>query len=204
MNYQKWQRMNQTFEAGFWGDCANTYAEETKQIAYARVMGLVPGTWEAGEAWPWWDLQGASVVDFGGGPTSLLLKCVGLGTAIVVDPCPYPDWVAARYEAHGVTLVPEMGEDFSGGGFDEAWCYNVLQHVSDPRMVTESIKAAAPRRRVFEWIDVKPHPGHPHELKAHLLEEWYGAEGQVVLLDAQYRETFDGFQRAWGGCLWGE
>ena len=30
----------QEFEAAWWGNCANSYGEETKQLVYARLMEL--------------------------------------------------------------------------------------------------------------------------------------------------------------------
>jgi len=203
MNRKHWEGMNKSFEAAFWGDCANSYAEETKQLAYANLMGLDAGPWEGGRPWPVYDVNGLSIVDIGGGPSSMLLKCKNFVQAIVVDPCPYPDWVEQRYIAHGVQLLREPAEDFDPPhGFDEAWMYNVLQHVIDPKTVVDVMLRTSKRQRVFEWIDVAPHPGHPHEFHADQLDEWFGVEGAVVDLDGSYRLARHDEQwkyPAWGG-----
>lgn len=64
-------------------------------------------------------------------------------------------------------------------GFQEAWVYNVLQHVMDPEKIIQVAKRAARVIRLFEWIDIPPHPGHPHELTEANLSKWLGGEGTV-------------------------
>jgi hypothetical protein len=165
----------QSLEAGFWGTCANTYGEETKQLLYAEKMGLRKFTSYS------IDGGGRSYLDVGGGPASLLLKFVNVGRRVVVDPCPYPRWVYDRYAAAGVESVVVAGEDVASAShfFDVALIYNVLQHVRDPEVVVRNARAASRELRMFEWVDIPPHPGHLHCLTQELLEEWAGAAGQV-------------------------
>ncbi len=214
----EWEHDHQTFEANWWGDCANTYAEECKQLAYARMMGLDPGAWFGGVPWPSYDMQGRSVLDIGGGPVSMLLKCVNLGEAVVVDPCHYPDWTLDRYEEHGVEVMrltaEEFFEDIPQGmtdDFDEAWLYNVLQHTIDPEVIVHGMMERARTVRIFEWVDTAVTPGHPHVLRAEDLERWVGAKGTIEVLDEWYRPTADFRrpmpdphrveQKAWGGVF---
>lgn len=173
----------QTFERSWWGDCTNTHWEERKQITYAQRMGLVlchdP---EQRGRWPLYDLQGRSVLDIGGGPVSMLLKCINGGPRVVVDPCEYPEWVDERYKVAGITWWPQTGEWLDAHpqhAFDEAWIYNVLQHVVDPQTVIRGAMKHARVIRLFEWVDIPPHAGHPHELKAEKLDEWLGTPGHV-------------------------
>jgi hypothetical protein len=171
-----------SFDAEWFGDCCNTFHEEQKQLVYAPRMGLRP-IWNCGHP-PCFDLNYASVVDIGGGPASLLLKSTNLGEALVVDPAPYPPWVKARYKAHGVKLLRETGEAFETKQlFDEAWIYNVLQHVSRPQILLEQARAAARIIRLFEWIDIAPYEGHPQMLTKENLDDWLGSEGFVVDLN---------------------
>lgn len=168
---------NQSFEAGWWGDCRNTYGEESKQLTYARAMGLIQtphnGTPHS------FDMENKSIIDIGGGPVSLLLKCRRVKRAKVVEPCKYPAWVWARYAAAGIEVSRVMGEEVQDAGFDEAWIYNVLQHVEDPEKIIKNALRAAKVLRIFEWINVPPHEGHPHELKAEILDKWIGGAGYV-------------------------
>ena len=181
------------FELGFWGDCTNTYCEETKQWVYARLMGIRREHWSL-------RVFGASIIDIGGGPVSMLLKCHDLGQSCVADPLlpdvsshiyaseredAYPLWIMARYESKGIRWLPSHGEDLSpaiGEVFDEAWIYNVLQHVDDPALVIKNALAVCRKLRIFEWVNVPACPGHPHELTEAKLNEWIGTSGDVIPL----------------------
>ena len=208
-----WQGTVQRFEAAWWGDCANTYGEETKQIAYARVMGLDPGTWQGGDKWPVYDFSSDSVIDVGGGPSSMLLKAK-VFHGVVIDPCPYPDWVKERYAAHGITSIREPAEDYLAGApddtYDVALIYNVLQHTMDPEKICREMRRVAKVVRIFEWVDLEPHPGHPHELHAAELAEWLDGDGDSTMrhvwLDEQYNEIGSDSdspvrQHGWGGVF---
>jgi hypothetical protein len=167
---------DQEFEKGWWGTCLNTFSEETKQLTYSHRMGLHNTPDDYTGRWPQYDMQGKSVLDIGGGPASILLKCVNLGPSAVVDPCPYPEWVGRRYAAAGITYFQEPGETFdSPQTFDECWIYNVLQHVENPEDVIKTARRHATWLRIFEWIMTPPTLGHPHMLTPDLLDKWIGA-----------------------------
>jgi len=173
-------------EATWWGDCANTYHEEQKQLVYARQMGLA-ADWNTGHP-PTFHLDGKSILDLGGGPVSLLLKtdggAKGRGALAVVDPARYPKWVGARYRAHGISLYEHEAETWRAERrYDEAWIYNVLQHVRDPEAVIETAAAQADRLRIFEWVNVPTDELHGHRLTKETLEEWIGAKGVVARFD---------------------
>lgn len=168
-------REDQRWEQEWWGPCVNSFGEEAKQLCYAPRMGLVNLPRDG--RWPVYDLAGRSVLDIGGGPSSMLLKCVDGGELVVCDPCPYPIWTAARYRAAGVTVaqVPAERLDWPRHDFHEAWIYNCLQHVESPaRVVANALEHLAPGGilRVFEWIDTPVAPGHPHTLTAADLDMW--------------------------------
>jgi hypothetical protein len=185
---------HQVFEADWWGSCVNTFGEEAKQITYAHRMGLLNDPRNG--KWPVYDVRGRSIVDLGGGPASMLLKCIDLGKgSMVVDPCPYPFWVQQRYQEAGIEYNPTPAEDFEGTGYHEAWIYNVLQHVIDPEKIVHNAKKAARRIRFFDWIDTPPHPGHPHELTAASLSKWLGGKGTV--------EEFKGENGLFGRAFYG-
>lgn len=174
-------RAEQELEREWWGDCANTFHEEEKQLVYATRMGLT-ANWHVGHP-PEFDLQGRSVADFGGGPASLLLKTVNAGERWVVDPCRFPEWVYDRYAQCGINFHRTGAEAWkhpdSNDRLDEIWIYNVLQHVEDPERVVWNARSWAETVRLFEWIDIEPYDGHPHKLTAANLEEWLGDSGIV-------------------------
>jgi hypothetical protein len=173
---------HQTYERDWWGNCVNTFGEEAKQITYAWNMGLanIPNSYTG--AWPQYDLEGKSVLDIGGGPTSMLLKTINGTMLTVVDPCPYPPWINARYSAVGISYFQEPGETFNAGHlFDECWIYNVLQHVEDPEKCIGTAIRHAQTLRIFEWVNTPPTLGHPHTLTKENLDLWIGngANGTV-------------------------
>ncbi len=166
----------QEFERDWWGDCGNTFGEETKQLVYASLMGIERS--HDGSHSPYsFDMQGKKILDVGGGPVSLLLKCRNLGGGKVVDPCPYPEWTRDRYAAAGIAYARMPAEQMDESGWDEAWIYNVLQHVQDPEVIVRNARRAAKVVRLFEWVDVPPHEGHPHTLTAEALSKWLGGPG---------------------------
>jgi len=176
-----WEKA-QEWEADWWGNCANTYGEETKQLLYASRMGL---QFFHNRKSPFnIDMKGASVLDVGGGPTSLLLKCVNV-QGRVADPVAMPRWVCLRYAAAGIALDQVRGEELVERGWDEAWIYNVLQHTEDPGRVVANMKRAAKLVRIFEWVDTPRNEGHPHALSRELLDGWLGGEGRQEQLSGQ-------------------
>ncbi len=186
-----------TFETSFWGDCCNTYEEETKHFVYAKLMGLV---WQGGGQQLGnygWNAGGKRVLDIGGGPTSMLLRCTGLGPSHVCDPILFPDWVRSRYDVRSITLERISGEDIAVVGYDECWIYNVLQHTVDPERVIQNARKAAPILRIFEWIDIPAYEGHPHMLTAEKLDAWVGSKGYVTTLNGES----GCFGKCWSGVF---
>ncbi len=167
-----WEQ-DQEFERSWWGTCQNTFTEETKQLTYAYKMGLQ--CYSNSGKWPCYNLEGKSVLDIGGGPVSMLLKCENRGFCCVIDPCQYPHWVKERYSQTSISFLSQRGESLDVTlGYDEVWIYNVLQHTEDPELIIQNAKKIAPVIRIFEWIDIPAHEGHPQELKEETLSSGRG------------------------------
>ena len=169
-----------TFESNYWGDCCNTFDEDQKHYVYARYMGLK----QVGYSF---DVEGKTILDIGGGPTSMLLKTINLGhRATVIDPLRYPKWTYERYVAKGILALDIRGEDLMikhfARGYDEAWIYNCLQHTDDPELIIQNALSAAKTLRIFEWVNIPPHDGHPIELTKEKLDQWIGKEGKTIQL----------------------
>lgn len=171
------------WESDWWGNCVNTTREELLQFSYAKRMELE--TFYDGRSPYNIDLCGRSILDIGGGPVSMLLKCVHGGTLTVIDPCSYPVWVEMRYGAANINYHRIKAEDFTmpGQEYSEAWIYNVLQHTVDPVKIIQNVKSCAKVIRIFEFIDAGTGPGHPHELTEAKLNEWLGGKGTVEMID---------------------
>lgn len=204
----EWQEA-QKWEADWWGNCVNTYGEETKQMTYASRMGLTEFMFHDGKSPYNFDLKGRSVIDIGGGPCSLLLKCVNV-EGVVYDPLEVPVWILHRYMAAHISLIQCPGEALTSllsvddlldapesdypyledvidkvGRVDEAWLYNTLQHTQDPERVVQNARRCAKLIRVFEWIGTVENIGHPHILTEELLNEWFAGEGKVETLKGE-------------------
>ena len=180
---QKWER-------GWWGNCVNVYREEQKQLLYADRMGL--RAFHDGKSPYNFDLGGASVLDIGGGPCSLLLKCTNV-IGKIVDPLEFPAWALMRYQIAGIAFGQVQGEKIDELGWDEAWLYNVLQHTEDPALVIRNAQKAARLIRIFEWIDMPTNRGHPHSLTVVQLNDWLRGEGKVESFTGQHTCTGTGY-----------
>jgi hypothetical protein len=187
----------QKWETDWHGNCVNTYGEEEKQLVYARRMGL---KFSHDGKTPYNIKLERTVIDIGGGPASLLLKCVrpsGHAGVTVLDPMPLPEWVMARYRAAGVQVIRGKGEDVRvyATHYDEAWIYNCLQHTEDPAGVVARARECADLIRIFEWLDTPVNVGHLHTLTEQGLNEWLGGEGQT--------ERLNGQANCYGRCYYG-
>ena len=166
------------FEQSYWGDCTNTFDEDQKHFTYASCMGLRQTHYTI-------NIPPIRVLDVGGGPTSMLLKTDQLVEGKVWDPIVYPAWTIDRYLTRNISVCHQYGEYLTETGWDEVWLYNCLHHVQDPGLIIENCLRAGKVVRVFEWVDVAPHAGHPQLLTKALLDKWLRSNGQVVRLHNQ-------------------
>jgi 2-polyprenyl-3-methyl-5-hydroxy-6-metoxy-1,4-benzoquinol methylase len=167
----------QRAESRFWGHCTHTYEEERKQLElYAPCMRLrVYSDYTL-------DVCGNTVLDVGGGPVSMLLKCRNLAAGKVVDPLQVPAWVRARYADSNIAVQQVPAESMDEHRWDEVWCYNVLQHVVDPAACIEAICRAGRIIRAFEWLGTRVDTLHPHTFTEASLNTLYGARGKTTVL----------------------
>lgn len=182
----------QVFERDWWSDCRNTVWEDVKQMNLAPYMGLkiVPNAYTNYRI----PMNGEKVLDIGGGPSSLLLKCENVD-GLVVDPCDYPKWVAFRYFNVGIGYVQMKAEDYPYYvDFDEIWIYNCLQHTDNPEKIVKNAIKHCKLLRMFEWVETGTNEGHLHSFTKEQLEEWLGGKGKVVKLSGGglYGSAFSG------------
>ena len=166
------------FERDYWGNCANTFDEDQKHYVYAKYMGLERRRYS-------FDVHNKRILDIGGGPTSMLLKTINLQYGKVVDPIEYPLWTKMRYKDHNIDVEVIPGEEVSDTDFDEVWIYNCMQHAEDVQKIIDNSKRAAPVLRIFEWVDIPPHDGHPIMLTKDLLDNIIGQKGSTERLREQ-------------------
>jgi 2-polyprenyl-3-methyl-5-hydroxy-6-metoxy-1,4-benzoquinol methylase len=169
----------QKHEADYWGNCLGmtAWGEFCKQEMYGREMGVFA---EYGDGHGELSMRKRSVLDVGGGPVSMTLRCIDAGPLVVVDRCEWPSSVRRRYRNYGITFVRAPGEDLGLHDlpilhYDEVWLYNVLQHVADPaKVVTNAVArlSTVGRLRIFEWINIPADDCHPHVLTPDGILNW--------------------------------
>ncbi len=188
----KWQDA-QVWELRWWNNCTNTFGEELKQLFYADKMGLIA---TPDDKTPFrFTMQGKRILDIGGGPSSLLLKCVNV-QGMVIDPLELPQWVIDRYKIAGIRFQKIKAEDLDEKEtYDESWIYNILQHSENPEKIIQNAKRISKLIRIFEWIDTKANIGHPCSLTKDKLNHWLGGQGQI--------EQINGISNCYGKAYYG-
>jgi hypothetical protein len=178
----------QKYERLAWGNMiyiTPDNGEVIKQNTYAKEMGITDTT-EFDNI----DLNGKSVIDIGAGPISLLLRSVNFSAATGIEPLFYSDEVDQLYKAHGVELKRIPAEDIDETViYDEVWMYNCLQHTMSPAKILNKIKTLGKRIRIFEWLDIPEHEGHPQEMKIeHFVDILNLKESDYRIVDLNTRE----------------
>lgn len=171
----KWDEA-QKWETNWHADCINSYQEESKQIEYAKRMGLVVEMING--RYPVIDFHNKTVIDIGGGPYSLLLKGVNVkGT--VVDPLPIPQWCQDRYKVAGINFIQRKAEDFAEGHYNIGLIYNCLQHTDNPQKIIGNMRKMCDLIYIHEWLDTPISDGHIHTIREAELNEWLDAKGMI-------------------------
>ena len=175
-----WEQAQQ-WEEAWWGDCADTFREEEKQLHYMDAMGIT-SDYGTKLLHPMFDFGNKTVADFGGGPVSILLKS-NAKHKIVVEPMRMPDWVIARYAATNIRIIKAKGEDARlKRTADIGLIYNVLLHVEDPKKFADNVLAQCKEVYVFEWIYTTPSPGHPQSFTPDSLNALFKGQGTAGLV----------------------
>ena len=169
-----------TRDRDYFGTCVNTFYEEQKHYVYAKLMGLKETSGRITLSKP------TKVLDIGGGPVSLMLKCKNLEGGTVIDPIQFPDWTVERYKSINVNVIVDKAEyvDF-GDDYDEVWIYNVLKNATDPERIISKAKESARRLRLFEWVGMEE-SGVKQNLTEELLNAWIGQRGKTVQLSQRH------------------
>lgn len=166
------------FEKNFWGNCANTFDEEQKHYIYAKCMAIQIDGYS-------FNVHNKSILDIGGGPVSMLLKCINLKKGKIIDPIVYPQWTRGRYQSLNICVDIIRGEDIVESGWDEVWIYNCLQHTIDPKKIIENAKRSAKILRIFEWLNIPIDDGHFHILTKNKLDDWISNTNSTIVDLAQ-------------------
>ena len=179
---KKWDQA-QKWESNWWGQSLNTFGEEMKQLLYANRMGL---QFFHDKKSPYnINAEQKKILDIGGGPASLLLKCQNLKKGKVIDPLSVSKWVKIRYQTAGIDFKQIQAEKMKEKSWDEVWIYNVLQHCENPEKVIKNSRKAGKMIRIFEWLETGTNIGHLHDLTKKKLDKWLQGKGKVEQLKGQ-------------------
>lgn len=144
-------------------------------------------------------LAGKSVLDIGGGPQPIVAwEGIKLARRILVDPITLSGDDAEAL-LH-VERVAQCAESYIGPKVDEAWGYNVLQHVRSPLRVLETAMRHARTIRWFEWLDQPTSVVHPHVVTAKTFDVLAG--WRCVSWKQGVRDEGRGWAQAYGAGVW--
>jgi hypothetical protein len=176
-----------------YGDCTNTFAEDQKHFVMARLMGLAVRNDAI-------NISNVSILDIGGGPNSMLLKCHHLKNSAVVDPIKWPLWIEDRYASKSIKLIEDKGEYINETGYDEVWITDTLAYANDPQRLINNAISAAPRIRIFEWINEERSDIRPNVITKNIMNQWMGMSGKTVELSQRgcYGTAYFGVFEGWG------
>lgn len=113
---------------------------------------------------------------------------------IVVEPMPC-DHLSLICETRNIEILTAPVEEIDLPSVDEAWLFNLLQHVIDPELLISKCKEVAKAIRFFEPVDYGTCEYHPHTFSQQDFERWFG--GCVK----RYTDRVDGFFDA--DCVYG-
>jgi 2-polyprenyl-3-methyl-5-hydroxy-6-metoxy-1,4-benzoquinol methylase len=123
------------------------YQKGISVFRFSWVMGLTP----------YQNLKGITVLDIGGGFSSILPTFVNYKHGTVVDPIAIPDVIGEYYYERKITYARMTAEEFlttyHGHKFDEIWIYNLLKHVADPYPIMHNLSKVGKVLRFCEIMD---------------------------------------------------
>ena len=120
-----------------------------------------------------YDLECKSVIEIGPAKVAALLFCKNYAPSYIIEPCIYED-VVPYYENRNITFIREPAETCNFPQVDEAWLFNVLQHVINPTEIINVCKKNVKTIRFFEPLDWGGDIAHPHILTLDYFKEQFG------------------------------
>lgn len=115
------------------------------------------------------DVKEKNILEVGGGPFPALIYCQNRGDdCAVLDTLFYP-----TYELYNIETIVDL-KYTKGYHFDEAWMFNLLQHVKDPEETINRIKEKVNRIIFFEPINQPKNMCHLHVITEDFLIKHFG------------------------------
>lgn len=131
-------------------------------------------------------VAGKKVIDVGSGPKSILIDvahAIDARGSVALDPLTFSPVEEGLYARFGIRRAVVAVEDLEVPPFpefDEAWCYNCLQHVKSVEVALRKLMDMPSERvRLFEWLNVPTTVNHPHVLKREQLRSAFSSSWSV-------------------------
>ena len=159
ITFERWQsaqvgERNWHTKKGCMIDYGQTYEN------YFKYLGINP------------DLKGKRIIEIGCADTPALKYCYNYGQCTIIEPMFSPRLDLFVLQT-GIKLIKEPAEYVEAQG-DEAWLFNVLQHVISPDKIIENMKRSVSIIRFFEPIEIGTCQKHPHSFILDDFKNWFG------------------------------
>lgn len=118
------------------------------------------------------DQNGKRILEVGPADFPALAYCHNY-RGVIVEPMPSPHLSDICRERE-IEVLTNPVEEIDLPQVDEAWIFNVLQHVIDPDLLVEKCKEAASVVRYFEPVDYPTCEYHPHTFSEADFIRWFG------------------------------
>jgi len=159
ITFERWQsaqvgERNWHTKKGFMIDYGQSYEN------YFKYLGINP------------DLKGKRIIEIGCADNPALKYCYNYGDCTIIEPMFSPRLDLFILQT-GINLIKEPAEYVEVEG-DEAWLFNVLQHVISPDKIIENMKRSVSIIRFFEPIEMGTCQKHPHAFTLNDFKYWFG------------------------------
>lgn len=121
------------------------------------------------------DLKGQSVVEVGPAKIATLCFCTNYGKSYIIEPLIFEDTIDF-YKSKNISIINEPAETCNIPKANQAWLFNVLQHVIDPLTVINKLKESVDVIYFFEPINFPTDDKHIHILTENLFIDAFGKE----------------------------
>jgi hypothetical protein len=123
------------------------------------------------------DLQGKKIIEIGPAHIPALYFCTNY-EGVIIEPMESEILRDITIEKN-IRLIKEPAEYVDLKGYDEAWLFNVLQHVIDPDLLIYNIKRSVKLIRFFEPVNMGTAPQHPHAFTINDFINWFFTDTKI-------------------------
>ena len=160
----------------------------TAYLKYVGYTGLTNG----------FDMVGRSIVEIGPSKVPGLYFCTNISHSYMIEPLVFEDSAKALSSRKDLSFIRDPAETCEFPKADEAWLFNVLQHVIDPIKIIERCKENVKVIRFFEPIDTGCDLAHPHTFNFDFFARHFGQDNVKYFIGGSGGQGFHGNNCAYG------